>query len=121
MSLSGVTASVIDHAIELNFGAAGLGGNANTTAADGYYELDVTVGSTAYEHHFYRLLGDVTGDGVVDSNDLNGIATELTLSSPSGYTPLSADVNGDGTVSAMDLTLATRSKGRKLTSGLPLG
>jgi hypothetical protein len=36
-------------------------------------------------------------------------------------TPLNADVNGDATVSALDLTLATRSKGRKLGSGLTLG
>ena len=121
VSLAGVTATVIDHAIELDFGTAGLGGNANTTAGDGYYELDVTVGSTTYKHYFYRLLGDVTGDGVVDNNDLTAIATELTLSSPTGYTPLSADVNGDGSVTAMDTTLATRAKGHKLGSGLPLG
>ena len=47
--LSGVTATVIDHAIELDFGTAGLGGNANTTAGDGYYELDVTVGGTTVQ------------------------------------------------------------------------
>ena len=119
--LSGVTATVIDHAIELDFGAAGLGGNANTTAGDGYYELDVTAGGATYKHFFYRLFGDVTGDGVVDNNDLNDIAAELTLSSPTGYSPLSADVNGDGSVTAMDTTLATRAKGHKLGSSLPLG
>jgi Dockerin type I domain len=119
--LAGVTASVIDHAIELDFGTAGLGGNASTTTADGYYELDVTVGTTTYKHFFYRLLGDVNGDGVVDNNDLTDIATELAQSSPTGYTPLSADVNGDGSVTAMDTTLATRAKGHKLGTGLPLG
>ena len=72
-------------------------------------------------HHFYRLLGDVTGDGVVDNNDLNEIAAEINLSSQSGMTPLNADVTGAGTVTAFDLTLATRSKGRKLGAGLPLG
>jgi hypothetical protein len=121
VSLSAVSASVIDHAIDLDFGAAGLGGNANTTAGDGYYELDVTVGTATFEHHFYRLLGDVTGDGLVNNNDLTAIASELALSAPTGYTPLSADVNGDGTVTAFDLTLATRAKGHKLASGLPLG
>ena len=115
---------VIDHAIEIDFGAAGIGevaGSNNTTATDGYYELDVTVGSTTYKHDFYRLLGDVTGDGVVDNNDLTAIATELTLSAPTGYTPLSADINGDGSVTAFDVTLATRAKGHKLGAGLPLG
>lgn len=121
VSLSGVTASVIDHAIELDFGTAGVGGNANTTAGDGYYELDVTVGGTTSQHHFDRLLGDVNGDGVVNNTDLTDIAEELALSSPTGYTPLGADVNGDGSVTAMDLTLATRAKGDKLGSGLTLG
>ncbi|MFI5455749.1 MAG: dockerin type I repeat-containing protein [Isosphaerales bacterium] len=113
---------VIDHAIEIDFGSAGIGGNANTTAADGYYELDIMPpnGPTAV-HHFDRLLGDVTGDGVVDSNDLNAIAAAIGQSSPAGWTPLSADVTGAGTVTAFDLTLATRAKGRKLGSGLTVG
>src|SRR5208282_577702 len=55
---------VIDHAIEIDFGSGGIGGNPNTTAADGYYEVDIKLpnGQTAV-HHFYRLLGDVTGAG----------------------------------------------------------
>ena len=36
-------------------------------------------------------------------------------------TPLDAAVTGDATVSALDLMVATRSKGRKLASGLALG
>ncbi len=68
-----------------------------------------------------RLLGDVTGDGVVDGRDLSAIAAEMTLSSPTGYTPLSGDVDGDGTVTAMDLTLAARAKGHKLGAGLTPG
>lgn len=35
--------------------------------------------------------------------------------------PPSADVTGAGTVTAMDQTPATRAKGDKLGSGLPLG
>ncbi len=122
VSLSGVSVAVIDHAIELDFGVSGLGGNPNTTAADGYYEVDIQLpnGQTAV-HHFDRLLGDVTGDGIVDQNDLNDIASEIGLSSQSGMTPLDADVTGDGSVTALDLTLATRSKGHKLGSGLSLG
>src|SRR5262249_13177297 len=61
---------VIDHVIEIDFGAGGIGGRPSTTAADGYYELDVVLpdGQTAV-HHFDRLLGDVNGDGVVDNGD----------------------------------------------------
>jgi hypothetical protein len=115
------TLAVVDHAIEIDFGGE-LGGGASTTAADGYYELNVLLpdGQTAV-HHFYRLLGDVTGDGVVDNNDLTAIATELALAAPTGYTPLGADVNGDGTVTAFDMTLAIRAKGHRRGSGLPLG
>jgi len=113
---------VLDHAIEINFRAGGIGGNPNTTAADGYYEVDIHLpnGQTAV-HHFYRLLGDVNGDAIVDENDLNEIAASIGETSPTGWTPLSADVTGAGTVTAFDLTLATRSKGRKLGSGLSLG
>ncbi|HEV3311560.1 MAG TPA: dockerin type I domain-containing protein, partial [Chloroflexota bacterium] len=122
VSLSGVSVSVIDHAIELDFGAKGIGGNPNTTAVDGYYEVDITVpnGQTAV-HHFYRLLGDVTGDGMVDQNDLNNIAASIGESAQTGFTPLNADVTGAGSVTSIDLTLATRSKGRKLGTGLFLG
>src|SRR5262249_14274594 len=122
---SPVNVAVLDHALELDFGTYGIGemaGSNNTTAADGYYDLDVLLpGGPKAVHHFYRLLGDVTGDGLVDHHDVTAIATDINQSSPAGMTPLNADVNGDGTVSAFDLTLATRSKGRKLGSGLPLG
>jgi hypothetical protein len=83
-------------------------------------DIKLPNGQTA-AHHFYRLLGDVTGDGVVDNNDLNAIAASIGDSSPTGWTPLSADVTGAGAVTTLDLTLATRSKGRKLGTGLSLG
>ena len=105
-----MTATVIDHAIELDFGATGSG---EATAATTRRRPTATTSWTSScraarpaEHHFYRLLGDVTGDGVVDNNDLNAIAAELGNSSPDGMTPLDADVNGDGSVTAMDTTLA---------------
>jgi hypothetical protein len=122
VSLTGVTADLIDHAIELNFGSGGIGNSPNTTAADGYYEVDIALpnGQTS-EHHFYRLLGDVDGDQIVDANDLNDIAVRIGETSAPGWAALTADVNGDGSVTALDLTLATRSKGRALKSGLSLG
>jgi hypothetical protein len=122
---AGASGAVIDHAIKLDFGAYRVGetsGSNNTTAADGYYELDILLpdGQRAV-HHFYRLLGDVIGDGVVDNNDLTAIAAAIDQSSPPGMSLLNADVYGDGSVTAFDLTLATRAKGHKLGSGLPLG
>ena len=103
--LSGATVlDVIDHAIEIDFGASGIGGSPNTTAADGYYEVDITLpNSQVAVHHFYRLLGDVDGDGTVDASDLNEIAASVGETSPLGWTPLSADVTGGGTVTAARL------------------
>jgi hypothetical protein len=57
-------------------------------------------------------------DFVDTNNDLNAIAAEISQSNPTGLAPLGADVNGDGLVSALDLALTTRSKGRKLGAGL---
>ena len=113
---------VVDHAIEIDFGKGGIGGSANTTAADGYYEVDIKLpdGQVAV-HHFYRLLGDVDGDGIVDQNDLNEIAADINETSPIGWTPLSADVTGSGSVTTVELTIATRSKNHKLGAGLSLG
>ncbi len=130
--LANVNVSVIDHAIEIEFGPGGIGGNSSTTAADGYYELDVVLpdGQTAI-HHFYRLLGDVNGDGTVDQNDLNAVAaargqsvSQIATASgqpATGLTALNMDVNGDGSVNTTDLALATKSKGNSLGSNLPLG
>jgi RHS repeat-associated protein len=138
VSLKGLL-EVIDNAIEIDFGTGGIDptgvSNANnTTTPDGYYALSFTpsgsqsgVGST---HHFYRLLGDVNGDGTVDQTDLNEIAaargqslTQIAtaINQPAtGLTALSMDVNGDGTVNTTDLALATKSKGNSLKNGLSL-
>jgi hypothetical protein len=120
--LSGVSVDVIDHAIEIDFGAGGIGNSPSTTTPNGYYEVDIKLPSgTTSAHHFYRLLGDVDGDEIVDQNDLNEIAACINETSPAGWAPLSADVTGAGTVTAIDVTLATRAKGIKLGSGLSLG
>jgi hypothetical protein len=103
-------------------GVGEVSGNNNTTVADGYYELDILLSSGQMAvHHFYRLLGDVNGDGVVGNHDLSAIAAAIGQSTRPGLTPLNADVNGDGSVTAFDRTLATRAKGHKLGAGLPLG
>ena len=114
--------TVLDHAIEVDFGSGGIGGNPATTAADGYYEVDIKLPNNQIAvHHFDRLLGDVAGDGIVDQNDLAEIAADIGATSQMGWTPLSADVTGSGAVTTIDLTIATRSKNRKLGAGLSLG
>ena len=132
MSLKGL-AEVIDNAVEIDFGTNGLGGSPDTTTADGYYALSFSpTGSqpgVAATHHFYRLLGDVEGNGMVDQNDVNANAAARGLSSiqiasaigqsATGLTPLSQDANGDGLVNSIDQLLASLYKGRKLA--LPPG
>jgi hypothetical protein len=80
-----------------------------------HHERDVLPpdGPTAVSQ-FHHRLGDVTGDGVADSNDLNELAAAISQSAPAGYTPLDADGAGAGMVRAFDLTMTTRSRGRKL-------
>ena len=66
---------LVDNAIEIDFGTGGIEGDAGTNGADGYYALSFTppanqgIGST---HDFYRLLGDVNGDGSVDARRPDG-------------------------------------------------
>jgi hypothetical protein len=122
LNTSPTIVDVIDHAIEINFGSGGIGGAPASTTPDGYYEVDIKLpsGQTSV-HHFYRLLGDVDGDQIVDQNDLNEVAASIAESAAVGWAPLSADVTGGGTVTTLDLTVATRSKGHALKSGLSLG
>jgi hypothetical protein len=118
--------------IEIDFGALGLGGvpagaiNSYWAAlekGDGYYELDIDSSgsnppkwSTAAHEYFYRLLGDVNGDHVVNNADLTAITAATGQSGPL----LNADVNGDGTVNITDKQLATKSLGIALAPGLHL-
>ena len=103
------------NAVRFDFGANGLGGNRNTNAGDGYYELAwdrSRNGSFTAKKYFYRLLGDVNGDRRVDSLDSSLVTGSLGLANPE------RDVNGDGLVNANDRTLVLRAVGRKLKDGL---
>lgn len=108
---------LLDHVLELDFGSLGLGGSPTTNAADGYYKLKLDLdnnGSFETERDFYRLFGDVNGDQVVDSNDINMITLALGQTGPN----LNADATGDGSVNALDRTYAMRNLGHRLGAGL---
>ena len=107
VSLTGLL-HVVDQAIEIDFGALGLGGNPGSTRGDGYYEI--TIDGSSQPFFFHRLLGDVNGDGVVNKSDMSLIKATLGRTG-SG---LGTDVNGDGVVTKSDLSLAKHSLGRKL-------
>jgi hypothetical protein len=127
--LSGVL-SAVDHAIDFDFGPNGLGGvsranlslNAYWSAlvgGDGYYEIDVDSNGDGQiepgeRFFFYRLLGDVNGDGTVDLSDSNQITSDLGLAGPL----LNSDADGDQTVDTTDKALAIKSRGRSIAAGL---
>jgi hypothetical protein len=115
VSLTPAMFSRTNAAVRLDFGTSGLGGNRNTNAGDGYYELAMDLdsdGSFETRKYFYRLLGDVNGDRRVDSTD-----SSLVLNAFSSRNP-EYDVNGDGFVNAVDRTLVLRANLRKLKDGL---
>jgi hypothetical protein len=106
--------SVVDRAIEFNFGAKGLGGSPTSTLGDGYYEIDVD--GIAQSFYFDRILGDVNGDGSVDANDVN-LVTQLLGRSVTGE---AIDVDGSGTITSMDRIITLRARGHALAAGLQL-
>ncbi len=109
------TSSVSGNQIQLDFGAQGIGGNRSSNVGDGYYQIAIDMdGDGSFESikHFFRLYGDVTGDGIVDSRD------KAQVMSMSGTTNVEGDLNGDGVVNLADTTAVSRAVGRKLKSGL---
>lgn len=101
--------------IQFDFGTQGIGGNRGTNVGDGYYELAVDMdGDGSFESikHFFRLLGDANGDGMVDVNDKNQVLSMV------GSSNVEGDMNGDGIVNATDTTAVTRAVGRKVKAGL---
>lgn len=111
--------SALDQALLFNFGDQGLGGNRNSSAGDGYYELELDLdgdGSLETQLGFYRLLGDVDGDGDADNADLaivNAAFGQLGSN-------LDGDLNGDGRVNIFDRQLWFRGRGRSIADGLSL-
>jgi parallel beta-helix repeat protein len=109
----------VDRVFEIDFGVEGLGGRRNGAEADGYYELTLDLdgdGTIDRRFNFYRLLGDVNGDRVVNASDI----ALVTGAFGQVGERLEEDVNGDGVVNALDRLLAARNSGRRLASGLPL-
>ena len=111
----GAGTSVSPNQINVDFGAQGIGGNRNSAVGDGFYEIGVDMdgnGSFETTKHFFRLFGDVTGDGTVNSAD------KIKVLQANGTTSAESDVNGDGVVNVLDTALMSRAIGKKIKSGL---
>ena len=108
--------TVSGNSIRLDFGAQGIGGNRTSNVGDRYYEIAVDMdgdGSFESKKYFHRLLGDVTGNGIVDNAD----KAQVLAAQGVAYS-VESDVNGDGVVNVADTLLVTRAVGRKLKDSL---
>ncbi len=141
--------SLIDHVMEIDFGAGGIGGSENLansvgnwsalTAADGYYKLLINTGGLVAEEDFYRLFGDVIGNSVggptttgttvggnvigkLSNADITAIAAAVGQTASVQTPLLNADINGAGIVTSNDRLVAQKSisAGRSLAAGLNL-
>ena len=89
----GTVAAAGSH-VTIEFGANGVGGHCNSNLGDGACELAIDLdgdgdgdGTFDTRRHFYRLLGDVTGEKTVDAADLAALDNSFTAD---------LDTNGDG-------------------------
>ncbi|GAB5442053.1 MAG: hypothetical protein Fues2KO_24020 [Fuerstiella sp.] len=112
------TRSVVGNSVRLDFGQQGIGGNRNSNIGDGYYQLlfdaddDGGFEEGSPVMSFHRLLGDVNGDGQVDSRDKQQVL------SANGTNDAESDANGDGIVNRTDVSLTSRAANRKLRPDL---
>jgi len=100
--------------IKIDFGTNGIGGNAATNVGDGSYLIEMDLdgnGSFETSQRFFRLLGDVNGDKVVDAKDTALVKASLNKSGNN----LPADTNGDGKVNASDTSYVAKAQKRKIT------
>jgi len=118
ISLEGLV-SLADTQLMIDFGEGGIGGNADSSAGDGYYTLSIDTnadGEADQAMRFYRLFGDTNGDRTVDNIDVAAIASAIR--NPA-LNP-DADVNGDGEINAKDRFFASLQRGNSLASHLHL-
>jgi hypothetical protein len=99
----------------------------NSAWGDGYYGLVVTVvsgGNTFTQTlHFYRLLGELTGDRKVDSTDYTEVmavrSSATSLKRAAAPTILNCDANGSGVIDAADSNAVAGARTKKASVATP--
>jgi hypothetical protein len=111
-SLTGLV-SVVGNTVKIDFGANGVGGDRNSSLGDGVYRLRIDLngdGNPEFNASFFRLFGDVDGNGIVNDTDIQLVTSAQGLSGLN----LATDLNGDTFVNSFDLTNVKRRKGAKV-------
>jgi ELWxxDGT repeat protein len=111
-SLTGLV-GVVGTEIRIDFGINGVGGDRNSFMGDGVYRLRLDLdgdGQVDVNASFFRLFGDVDGNGVVNDTDIGLVQAAQGQSGGN----LAADLNGDGLVNLTDLTNVKRRRGAKV-------
>jgi len=109
--------AITGHTITIDFGEQGIGGDRNSIAGDGFYELAFDFDGDGHfdaRENFHRLLGDVTGDRQVGADDLDRVFAAWGASGSN----IEEDVNGDGAVTIDDVFTVWGLQGRMLDEGL---
>jgi ELWxxDGT repeat protein len=105
--------SVVGTEVRIDFGINGVGGDRNSFMGDGVYRLRLDLdgdGQVDVNASFFRLFGDVDGNGVVNDTDIGLVQTAQGQSGGN----LATDLNGDGLVNLTDLNNVKRRKGAKV-------
>jgi len=105
--------TVVGSEVRIDFGVNGVGGDRNSSLGDGVYRLRLDLdgdGTVDVNAKFFRLFGDVDGNGVVNDTDIGLVQTAQDQSGGN----LAPDLNGDGLVNLTDLNNVKRRKGAKV-------
>ncbi len=107
--------TTVNSRLRLDFGSSGVGGLRQ--AGDGFYRIRIDMdGDAAFggaddaEFEFFRLFGDVNGDGIVTLADTNLVGSQLGRTG-SG---LEADCDGNGVVNTLDRQYSIQRRNRTL-------
>jgi hypothetical protein len=99
--------------VTIDFGRNGIGGNPSTTAGDGTYRLAMDLagnGTFGTVVQFFRLLGDVNGDGSVTGADVALFNADLRSGN------LNGDVDGNGVLDTRDRLLIVSAMRHKIVA-----
>ena len=114
-----LTFNSASNSLNIDFGSRGLTGDPLSLLGNGYYALEFDLdgdGVLESVKRFYRLLGDVNGDRVVNALDNSQVSRAV----GSAGVNLNEDINGDGVITIADVLAVRRGIGRMLAPGLTI-